>query len=78
MIIVLTTESNQTLSFSFVTGTSLVVSKSEDNLARRHFKYQIFVDDHRCIGMGTIPIPSIDTVDTCELAVSIDTSTKYR
>ena len=27
---------------------------------------------------GTIPIPSIDTVDTCELGVSIDTSTKYR
>ena len=30
------------------------------------------------IGMGTIPIPSIDTVDTCKLVVSIDTSTKYR
>ena len=28
--------------------------------------------------MGTIPIPSIDTVDTCELGVSIDTHTKYR
>ena len=28
--------------------------------------------------MGTIPIPSIDTVDTCELGVSIDTYTKYR
>ena len=27
------------------------------------------------LGMGTIPIPSIDTVDTCELGVSIDTST---
>ena len=30
------------------------------------------------VGMGTIPIPSIDTVDTCELAVSIDTSSKCR
>ena len=30
------------------------------------------------IGMGTIPIPSIDTVDTWELGVSIDTHTKYR
>ena len=30
------------------------------------------------VGMGTIPIPSIDTVDACELEVSIDTSTKYR
>ena len=30
------------------------------------------------LGMGTIPIPSIDTVDTCELGVTIDTSTKYR
>ena len=30
------------------------------------------------VGMGTIPIPSIDTVDTCELAVSIGTSTRYR
>ena len=30
------------------------------------------------IGMGTIPLPSIDTVDTYELEVSIDTSTKYR
>ena len=28
--------------------------------------------------MATIPIPSIDTVDTCELGVRIDTSTKYR
>ena len=28
--------------------------------------------------MGTIPIPSIDTVDTCELGASIDTCTKYR
>ena len=28
--------------------------------------------------MDKIPIPSIDTVDTCELGVSIDTSTKYR
>ena len=27
--------------------------------------------------MGTIPIPSIDTVDTCELGVSIDTSAKF-
>ena len=34
---------------------------------------------HRCkIGMGTIPIPSIDTVDTCELGVSIDTFTTYQ
>ena len=31
---------------------------------------------HRCkIGMGTIPIPRIDT---CELGVSIDTSTTYQ
>ena len=30
------------------------------------------------VGMGTIPIPSIDTVDACELEVSIDTFTKYR
>ena len=30
------------------------------------------------LGMGTIPIPSIDTVDTCELGASIDTGTKYR
>ena len=30
------------------------------------------------VGMGTILIASIDTVDTCELGVSIDTSTKYR
>ena len=30
------------------------------------------------VGMGTMPIPSIDIVDTCELGVSIDTSTKYR
>ena len=29
------------------------------------------------VGMGTIPIPSIDAVDTCEVEVSIDTSTKY-
>ena len=28
--------------------------------------------------MGTIPIPSIDIVDTCESGVSIDTFTKYR
>ena len=28
--------------------------------------------------MGTIRIPSIDTVDTCELGLSIGTSTKYR
>ena len=30
------------------------------------------------IGMGTIPIPSIDTVDTYKFGVSIDTATKYR
>ena len=33
---------------------------------------------HFKVGMGMIPIPSIDTVDTCELEVSIDTFTKYR
>ena len=32
----------------------------------------------RELGMGTIPIPSIDTVDTCEFGASIDTSIKYR
>ena len=36
------------------------------------------VGQHISVGMGTIPIPSIDTVDTCELGASIDTHTKYR
>ena len=30
------------------------------------------------LGMGTIPIPSVDTVDTCKFGASTDTSTKYR
>ena len=29
------------------------------------------------VGMGTIPIPTIDTVDTCELGVSINGKYRY-
>ena len=50
----------------------------------RH-KLGVYVSGNGCdfgsrgvLGMGMIPIPSIDTVDTCELGVSIDTGTKYR
>ena len=36
------------------------------------------VENGYVVGMGTIPIPSIDTVNICELGASIDTYTKYR
>ena len=52
--------------------------EKSDSRTAVHFSRSILCNDVNNVGMGTIPIPSIDTVDTCELEVSIDTLTKYR
>ena len=54
--------------FKHICGTSL------EQIRNLHISRETVCVYHE-VGMGTIPIPSIDT---CELEVSIDTSTKYR